>query len=121
MIRSSTVPSALATVALCLALAGCATTTSRSDPFGGGFAPEGVRLTVDNQNFRDANVYVYWNGVRDRVGMVIGKTKKTFEMDWRSEEVRIRVDFVGGGGHFSETVAVWDGDHLEYIIRPTAG
>ncbi len=77
-------------------------------------------LTVQNHDFRDATIYAYWRGVKDRVGMVIGKTTKTFTMRWRAEEVRLEIDFVGGGGHFTETIPVWAGDHLEYMI-PVSG
>ena len=102
-----------------LLLSACASGATPEDPFyRTGAAESRVRLTVDNQDFRDGVVYMYWNGVRDRLGLVVGKTKKTFEMDWRSEEVQLEVDFVGHGGFRSETVGVWAGDHLDWVIRP---
>jgi hypothetical protein len=98
-----------------LALAACATCLSE-DPFSGGAASEQVLLTVQNNDFRDASIYVYWNGVRDRVGEVTGKTSETFRMRWRSESVQLGIDFVGGGGYRSETIGVNEGEHLNFVI-----
>ena len=77
---------------------------------------EVVLLTVENNDFRDANIFAFWDGVRDRVGFVTGKTSRTFRMKWRSERVQIGVDFVGRGGQRSGNVDVWPGDHLNYVI-----
>lgn len=113
-------PHALATVGLVLALAlgACA---SSSDSNVMRMAPGGdeeVRLTVENNDFRDATIYAYWNGARQRVGMVTGKTRETFEMRWRSEEIRLQVDFIGGGGLWSDVMDVYQGDHLNFVILP---
>jgi hypothetical protein len=110
-------PAALLSV---LALAACASSQSATprseDPFSGGAANEEVLLTVQNNDFRDASIYVYWNGVRDRVGEVTGKTSETFRMSWRSERVELGIDFVGGGGYRSESIDVTQGDHLNFVI-----
>ena len=88
------------------------------DPFvaSGPEQSEEVLLTVENNDFRDANIFAFWDGVRDRVGFVTGKTSRTFRMKWRSEHVQIGVDFVGRGGQRSGNVDVWPGDHLNYVI-----
>lgn len=88
------------------------------DPFvaSGPEQGEEVLLTVENNDFRDANIFAFWDGVRDRVGFVTGKTSRTFRMKWRSERVQIGVDFVGRGGQRSGNVDVWPGDHLNYVI-----
>lgn len=88
------------------------------DPFvaSGPEQSEEVLLTVENNDFRDANIFAFWDGVRDRVGFVTGKTSRTFRMKWRSERVQIGVDFVGRGGQRSGNVDVWPGDHLNYVI-----
>lgn len=115
----------LRTVALGLAVvsapAACATGQATESPFRTGrTGDEEVRLTVRNNDYRDATIYAYWNGARARVGMVIGKTEETFTMRWRSEDIQLEVDFVGGGGFRTEVVAVYRGDHLEFHI-PVGG
>ena len=80
---------------------------------------EDVRLTVENRDFRDATIYAYWNTSRRRVGFVVGKTSRTFQMRWLAEEVQLEVDFVGRGGFRSETMSVSPGDHLSFLIMPT--
>ena len=77
---------------------------------------EEVLLTVDNNDFRDGTIYAYWNGVKRRVGMVVGKTSETFHMRWRSEQIELEVSFIGGGGFRSESIPVWEGDHLSWVI-----
>ena len=80
---------------------------------------EDVRLTVENRDFRDATIYAYWNTSRRRVGFVVGKTSRTFEMRWLAEEVQFEVDFVGRGGFRSEVLGVSPGDHLSFLIMPS--
>jgi hypothetical protein len=101
-------------------LAGCAsspTTRASVDPFGdAGAGSEEVLLTVENNDFRDASIYAIWNGVRRRVGSVTGKTSETFRMEWRSEDIQLEIDFLGGGDYVSERVPVTQGDHLNFVI-----
>ena len=78
-----------------------------------------IQITVDNQDWRDATLYADWNGVRQRVGFVLGKTTETFTTPWRDYFVRLDVDFVGGGGlPAREAIQVQAGDHLDYVIMP---
>ncbi|HSH75260.1 MAG TPA: hypothetical protein VLA09_06235 [Longimicrobiales bacterium] len=107
-------------VTLALGSAGCASTQEPRSPFDRTGTNDQVLLTVENQDFRDATVYVYWNGVKDRAGFVTGKTTRTFEMTWKSEDVVLEVDFVGQGGFYSERVPVYQGDHLNFVIMPEA-
>ena len=79
---------------------------------------EAVLLSVENNDFRDATIYAYWTGAKSRVGMVIGKTTKTFRMRWRNDEIRLEVDFVGGGGFLSETIDVRPGEDVNFVILP---
>lgn len=83
-----------------------------------GRSEQKVLLTVENNDFRDAAIYAHWNGLRDRVGMVVGKTTQTFEMTWRNNEIQFQVDFIGGGGFWSDRIDVWEGDHLSFVILP---
>ena len=110
--------SALTLLMLATAASACATARTDSPFRAGGEQDENVLLTVDNGDFRDATIYAYWNGMKDRVGMVVGKTSETFRMRWRSEAIRLEVDFVGGGGYRTDIVDVWAGDHLNFQILP---
>jgi hypothetical protein len=110
-----------AALALLLVTAACA--AFREDtppsPFDGGAGEENILITVDNQDWRDATLYADWNGVRQRVGMVLGKTTETFTTPWKDYYVRLDVDFVGGGGLPSQQpIQVQAGDHLDYTIMP---
>lgn len=105
-----------------LVLTSCAAAgqSNTQDPFGGGAPGFGdpVLVTIENNDFRDATVYGLWNGMRQRIGMVTGKTSETFSMDWKSETFSFYVNFVGGGEYRSEEIEVWAGDHLDFVIMP---
>ena len=104
------------------------------DPFG--FAAGTVLLTVQNHSVRNARVYAYWNGVRERVGMVTARTTETFSLKWRHEEVELGYEFMGRraipgaanqrdafnpiDGYRSPPLPVTQGDHLDFVIRPTS-
>lgn len=112
----------LTTLGFVLALTACAAggQSGSQDPFGGGAPGFGdpVLVTIENNDFRDATVYGYWSGVRERIGMVTGKTSETFSIDWKSEMFSFYVNFVGGGEYRSEEIDVWAGDHLDFVIMP---
>lgn len=62
--------------------------------------PEGMdtfTLQVDNDNFNDARVYVFWNGRSQSLGRIRGSTTETFELPYHSNRVRLRIEFVQGG------------------------
>jgi len=91
---------------------------SLPSPFEGG-NQGAIRITVDNQDWRDATLYADWNGVRQRVGFVTGKTTETFTTPWRDYFVRLDVDFVGGGALPAQNpIQVQSGDHIDYTIMP---
>ena len=76
-----------------------------------------VRLTVQNNDFKDAAIYARWSGSgRKRVGMVTGKTSETFMFDWQSHSIRIEADFIAGGSFTTDEIEVWEGDHLDVVI-----
>lgn len=78
-----------------------------------------IQLTVENQNFKDAVVYALWGaGPRDRLGTVIGNTTQTFEVPYRSGEFRVEVDFIAGDDVVTETIGVFQGDHIQVQIPP---
>jgi hypothetical protein len=101
-----------------LLVAACAGRRDVPSPFDeNGRGSEPVLLTVDNQDFRDATIFIDWNGVRHRLGSVTGKTKQTFRMEWRDMTMRIEVDFLGGGEmKLSDEISVWPGEHIEFFI-----
>jgi hypothetical protein len=101
-----------------LTVAACAGQNELPSPFSSSGA-ENIRITVDNQDWRDATLYADWNGVRQRVGFVLGKSTETFSTPWKDYYVRFDVDFVGGGGLPSrEPIQVQAGDHIDYVIMP---
>ena len=77
-----------------------------------------VRLTVQNNDFKDCTIYANWQGVgRRRVGMVTGKTSQTFTIEWVSDYVTIEGDFIAGTEPWSaEPIQVQGGDHLDLVI-----
>jgi len=103
---------------LALALSACAGRRAAPSPFLEGGDPT-ILITVDNQDFRDATIFVNWNGVRQRVGMVTGKTTETLETPWRDYVVRLEVDFVGGGDmKVRDAISVQPGEHIDFVIMP---
>ncbi|MBM4185399.1 MAG: hypothetical protein FJ207_14475 [Gemmatimonadetes bacterium] len=104
-------------LAVCLASACAPRAGTEGDPFAGG-PPDPIFITVDNQDWRDATIFADWNGVRHRVGSVVGKTTETFSTPWREYQVRLSVDFVGGGAMRLEPTGVVPGDHLDLLIPP---
>ena len=117
MKRSRTLSITLA-LTLALATAACAVRTEVPTPF----VERGettILITVDNQDFRDATLYANWNGTPQRVGTVTGKTTKTFTTPWRDFQVRLGVDFLGGGVlPAGDPILVSAGEHIDYIILP---
>jgi hypothetical protein len=92
-------------------------TNSSARPFDEASAfSEDILLTVENNDLRDATVHVVWGGMKSRAGSVTAKTTQTFRLRWRSEEVQLEADFLGGGGFRSERVPVYPGDHLNFVI-----
>jgi hypothetical protein len=105
-----------AVLALLLVAAGCASSARPSE--GGG--SEEVSITVENQNFKDAVVYAIWGaGPRDRLGMVTGNSTQTFSTEAQATgEVRVEVDFIGGGPVATQSMGVFEGDDIRVVIPP---
>lgn len=76
------------------------------------------RIEVRNRNFYAVNVYIYRDGFRNRLGDVPAGTTRTFTFDWPLGDVRILMDFLGGGGCIrTESMSVIEGDDLLLIIQ----
>jgi hypothetical protein len=124
----SAVRAASVGLAVCAAFSACAgQQVVQDDPFGGPQVEDEILLTVHNHDVRNATVYAYWNGMKERVGTVVAMQSETFRTKWRYEEVQLGYEFVGRratgrtdyvDGYRSELVSVTQGDHLDFIIRP---
>ncbi len=76
-----------------------------------------VRLTVQNNDFKDAVIYANWEGsTRRRVGLATGKTSQTFTFEWGGPVVRFEADFIAGDRIFIEAIEVLEGDHLDLVL-----
>lgn len=106
---------------LVLAVSGCSAGLFGERPDPTTAPPENeVVLEVDNQNYKDARIYVIWNSARDRVGMVTGNTRQTFRLRGQEGQMRVEVDFVAGGGFVTEPLQVWRGETIQLVIPPNA-
>lgn len=96
----------------------------RTNPSVGGASPEPpqtVMIEVVNQNFYDVNVLAAYEGdVQRRLGFVQGFQTDTFTLPWRSQQLVMISEFVGGGGIVSNVLDVNRGDFLELVILPDA-
>src|SRR5688572_3985998 len=103
-----------------VAAGACASTGRPVDPLDGG-APRDVQITVENQNFKDAVVYAIWGaGPRDRLGMVTGNTTQTLRTPLRGGgDLRIEVDFIAGDDVVTQSMGVFQGDHIQVTIPPS--
>lgn len=77
-----------------------------------------ITLEIKNDNFNDARIYVLSYGQRSRIGTVTGATFETFELDWKDDELRVEVDFIGGGGYTTDLILVSSGD-VVYLRIPS--
>lgn len=110
--------SLIAVIALAL-LGGCARLGQDSD--GGLFdrrTGDGpVLVEIQNDHFNDARIYANWNGNRRRVGVVIGKTVETLEVEWMAQDLRLEVNLIAAGGFVTDPVQVWPGETI-YLRIP---
>jgi hypothetical protein len=106
-------------VALGLAATACARSVGSSPSPFVERAETTIQITVDNQDFRDATLYLNWNGTRQRLGTVTGKTTRTLTTPWEDYQVRLAVDFLGGGEvPLGDPILVSPGEHIDFIIMP---
>jgi len=82
---------------------------------------DSVSITVENQNFYDANVFAAYQGQTERrLGTVTGFTTDTFRIPWYNAQLRMRMNFIAAGGTLSNILTVDPGDVLQLIIEPDA-
>jgi hypothetical protein len=106
----------LLVLAAALGAAGCASRGRAIEPS----ASQDIQVTVENQNFKDAVVYAIWGaGPRDRLGMVTGNSTQTLTTRMRgTTDLRIEVDFIAGDDVVTQSMGVFQGDHVHVVIPP---
>lgn len=82
-----------------------------------------VAVTVENQNFLDADVFIVRGGQRIRLGMVPGLSSRVLmvrpELIGYGQDVRFEVHPIGGRGDpLTETISVRPGDVVHLTIPP---
>ena len=106
--------------AMALAAGGCSSLGGElppGDPFDSWDAEtQTVILDIDNRNLREARIYALWNGMRTRVGEVRPMDGTQLHAEYRDGNLRIEVDFVGGGDFVSQPYAVQPGDVVRFRI-----
>lgn len=92
-----------------------------SDP--GGVTPvpmQDLTLTVTNQDFYDATVYLMAGSNRLRLGIVPSNDQATFTFPWGDPRIRFQIVLQSAGSYLTEYIAVSAGDALQYTIPPDA-
>ena len=88
------------------------------NPLDGRSGARFIALEIENDNFNDARIYVLSFSGSRRIGMIIGGTAETFNFNWREDELRVRVDFIGAGGFTTGLILVSPGD-VVYLRIPS--
>ena len=101
-----------------IATTACASNT-QGNPFQGG--PDGertIRIDVRNLNFSDATLYALRGAERVRMGIVTGKTDRTFTVPWTvSLPLQIEIDLLAGDRCTTRALPVDPGDHIDLQIE----
>jgi hypothetical protein len=107
---------------LILVAAGCGTLAGERDSTWtvADTRDESFSIEVRNDNFNQARIFARWNGDRRRLGEVGGNQSRTFNLDWRTQDLRLEVDFLAGGGFVSDRISVNPGDRLYFRIPASA-
>jgi hypothetical protein len=116
--RIAAVGSRLSIFLVLLAAGACASGGRLVEPREAG--AQDVQITVENQNFKDAVIYAIWgSGPRNRLGMVTGNTTQTLRTQLRGGgDLRIEVDFIAGDDVVTQSMGVFQGDHVHVRIPP---
>jgi len=109
-------PCTLALVLLLFALAACATGRRRQQS--NAYPP--IRVSIENQNFYDATVYLRWRGDRRRLGVVNGNTSSDFESPWYGPDLQVEIELLAGSRYVGDPIGVSPGDQLVVEIPANA-
>ncbi len=103
------------TFSLGLGVTACA--SPGASPFDDGVERGTVHVEVDNLNFYDATIYVLSGSGERRLGIVPGKTVKTFVARLLGpDNIRLRVRMLAGGSFTTEFMNASPGETLLLII-----
>ena len=105
---------------LVLLLVACSTSGEEAgDPFRSDRRSNEIFIEVRNQDFLDATVYTARGQSLRRLGLVTGKTERTFRTEWIHMDIQLLVRLIGGRSFRTETTPVSPGETIELIIMPS--
>ncbi|MDT8341161.1 MAG: hypothetical protein RQ751_06585 [Longimicrobiales bacterium] len=103
-----------ALVAALVAFAGCASggrSASTSGP--------PIVIEVVNNHFQDATVIAFRETERERLGIVTGKTERSFAVPWGPNLfLRLEVNFIGGGACATQRIQMDPGQRYVLELQP---
>lgn len=115
--RRSRMGSVLAFGLLLTLLGGCGILWGRGDPDEP--IDENIYVRVENQNFYDATIYIFWNSERRRLGQVVGNTEEVFTTPYRMGGViAFQVSLLAGPSFTTDPMSVGPGEEVIVTIPP---
>lgn len=113
---------ALVSLAVLLGAAACATGGPLDDDPFRGVDTGSAHLAVQNNNYLDMDVFVLRYGEFERMGMVTGQTRVSWELprDWvrGGSPIAVRVEAIGSSERFTtETYVIEPGSTFELIVQ----
>ena len=115
----NTVAKLLAVGGLAIVSAACGAGQAGVEGQEPGLARE-VTIEVENQDFNDARIYLVEFGRRTRLGTVPGNSTRVFRFHSVPQQVRFRIDFIGGGEFTTTGIEVSPGDELMLTVTAAA-
>lgn len=104
-----------------LLLAACAGGSADEDnPFSESYSPVPgrIQIQVENVNFQDATLTAYSRTGRERLGVVDGKGRRQFTMEWEStRDLEIHIDLLSSVEYVTPPLTVSPGDVLRLRIE----
>jgi len=87
------------------------------NPFRRSANADEISISIENQGFNDARIYVVSVGGVQLLGQVPGKGNRSFTLAWRRlDDLRLRMDFLAGDTYDSNAVDAAPGDRLRLVI-----
>jgi hypothetical protein len=104
-------------LALVLIIAACGGRRAPTTAFGVG--GDAIHLEVRNNNFQDATIYATREGDRRRLGIVTGRTDRTFDLAWAPGLLlQVSVSFIGGGACETQEFQMEPGQTFTLDLQP---
>jgi hypothetical protein len=102
---------------LLAALAGCGILWSRDEADGP--VDDNIYVRIENQNFYDATIHIFWNSERRRLGWVVGNTEETFTTPYRfGALLSFEVTLLAGPSFTTDPMSVGPGEEVIVTIPP---